>query len=127
MIEFINQQEDTNCVLTWLKKDGTPLDLSAFSTKLYAVVKDGAGTIVVMFAKTASGGWLALDSSSLSTGEIKFKVQSDITKVLTPGKYYVELLARFASASNNDGYYDISDDDELFQVKKSVISTLTLP
>lgn len=127
MIEFINQQEDTNCVLTWLKKDGTPLDLSAFSTKLYVVVKDGAGTIVVTFAKTASGGWLALDSSSLSTGEIKFKVQSDITKVLIPGKYYVELLARFASASNNDGYYDVSDDDELFQVKKSVISTLTLP
>jgi hypothetical protein len=127
MIDFINQQEDTNCTVNWLQKNGTPLNVSAFSTKLYAVVKDGAGTIVVKFAKTASSGWLALDASNWVNGEVKFKVQSDITKTLKPGKYYVELCARFASAVNGDGYYDVVDEMELFQVKKSVVSTLTLP
>ena len=112
MIDFIHQQEDTNCTVFFLKKDGTPMpNLNAFSTKLFVVVKDGANSIIVKFAKIASSGYLALDASNLVTGEIKFKVQSDITKTVT----------------NGDGYYDVVDEEELFQVKKSVVSTLTLP
>lgn len=124
---IINQFEDANCELTLKTQSGGTLNLSAVNIKAFAVIKDGTGTEIVKYAKTPSAGWLGLDNTKMNLGTYKFIVLSSLTKTLKPGRYYVELTARFPSAVHVDGYYDVVEEFYLFTVKKSLTATLTLP
>jgi hypothetical protein len=124
----IFQKEDIDCELTILKQDGTPLNMSAGSTKIYIAILDGYGNIVAKFKKGgASFPWYSLDTGDLTNGVIAFKVLSEVTAELVPGKYYAEINIRYSSILHtDDNYYDVFPDalTYLFSIVESQINKL---
>lgn len=125
---YIGQKEDIDCDITFKQKDGSTIDLSAISTKVYLIVYDGYKNIVAKFKNGGSStGWFLIDSSTLSTGRLKFKINTTITKNLKPGKYYLEFNARFSSSIHtDDSLFDIIETDiYIFTIKETQINKIT--
>lgn len=121
----INQMEDLDCEITVEQEDGSPLDMSGINTLIYFFVHDGYRNVVAKFMKgSPASGWFTIDTSGAATGLIKFKVLSQVTKELIPGRYYGEVMVRFNSGSYvDDFYYDVIERKQyMFTVGESLIS-----
>lgn len=125
----IAQKEDVDCEIEILNKDLSALDMSILGTKIYVVVTDGYRNVVAQFVKgTAPSGWYSLETGDLANGKIEFKILSSITQFLKPGKYYAEVLVRYASGAHpDDNYYDVAPDAPkyLFTIYESQINKIT--
>lgn len=123
----INQMEDLDIELTINKSDGTALDMSALSTLIYVLIHDGYRNIVAKFKKSPSvTGWELIDTANANTGVLKMKLLSQVTKTLTPGKYYAEVIVRLSSGVHlDDYYYDVVEREQyLFTCKESQLNQL---
>lgn len=125
----ISQGEDIDCEYTLKQKNGSILDMSSVGVRVYAIITDGYGTIKSKYKLgLPSTGWIVMTSALLATGKIKFSILSNVTTFLEPGRYYIEIKARFPSANHSDDFFfDIEEKEYAFSIKKSQINTLTLP
>lgn len=125
---LFNQMEDIDCELTVYQNDGvTALDMSDLSTNVYVLLHDGYRNIVAKYKKgSASAGWYLIDAAGLATGLLAFKVFSEVTKPLKPGKYYFEITVRLTSGVHTDDYlYDVVEVKQYaFTIKESLITKL---
>lgn len=123
----INQMEDLDIELTINKSDGSALDISPLGTLIYVLIHDGYNNIVAKFKNAAAvTGWYSIDTTNVATGILKMKLLSEVTKTLTPGKYYAEIIVRLSSGVHpDDFYYDVVEREQyLFSCKPSQLNQL---
>lgn len=122
----IAQGEDIDAELTILKKDGTALDMS-LAIAIYVVIHNGYNVVAAKFKKGVStSGWYSMDVTSAGTGVLKFKVLSEVTKLMEEGHYYAEIRVRFSSATHtDDNVFDVVEPKQyMFTVEESQINKL---
>ena len=126
MIEekFISQNEDIDILVNVFEEDGTtPLDMS-LALGIYIIIHDGNKRIYAKFtAYNAGGDWQALDATNAATGDLGLKVLSNVSKLMIPGKYYMELNVRYSDGSlPDDNLYDVIESKQyVFSIKESLI------
>lgn len=129
MTEYrVLQGEDVDGVGTVLKKDGSPLDMSA-AVKVYLVLYNGYGDVLAKFMSgVPSGDWYPLDTTDAATGVLAFKVLSEVTAAADPARVYYEVRVRWNSAAHtDDNLFDLGEEKYLFTVVESQVNKLVLP
>lgn len=123
----IAQSEDIDAELTILKKDGTPLDMT-LAVAIYVVIHNGYNVIVAKFKKgSTTTGWYSMDLTNADDGILKFKILSEVTKLMDEGHYYAEVRVRFSSTQHlDDNVYDVVEPKQyVFTIEESQINKLT--